>query len=139
MLLHPGPYEEVPKQPCNPMLANLNPVNSEAIMDQLAQPKAPEAWVYGIKFEVCPYGLFTSGQMIAKVQVSCAYNYLPCGILQLTINELANKWDVPLLLQEKLEEPEQIYIFSNFVVSAGKTLLVASDYMISSRILGGWF
>ena len=89
MLLHPGPYEEVPKQPCNPMLANLNPVNSEAIMDQLAQPKAPEAWVYGIKFEVCPYGLFTSGQMIAKVQVSCAYNYLPCGILQLTINELA--------------------------------------------------
>ena len=85
------------------MLASLDPVNSADKMDQQAQPEAPEAWVYGTEFDVCPYGLFTDGKMSAKVRVSCVYNYHPWVIIQLTITELATIWDVPMLLQENLE------------------------------------
>ena len=43
------------------MLASMDPVNSAAKMDQLAQPEAPEAWVYGMQSQIWPYGLFPSG------------------------------------------------------------------------------
>ena len=83
-------------------------------MDQPAQLEAPEAWLYGSRFEVWPHGLFTTEQMSAEVQVSCVYNYPPWFIRQLTINDLANLWNVPLLLQYKLEELDQIYILVQF-------------------------
>ena len=102
ILLHPSPYAELPKQPCDPIFHSVNPVNSAVTMSQPSQPKEPEAWVYESKSEVCPYGLFTAGQMIAKVRLSFVYNSLPWVIRQLTINDLATLWDVPLLLQEKL-------------------------------------
>ena len=108
MILFPRPFAEVPNQPCNPMLASANPVNSAAKMDQLAQPEAQEARSYGKKFEVWTYGLFHVGQMSAKVRVSCVYNYPPWGIHQITTNELATLWDIPLLFQDKLEELDKI-------------------------------
>ena len=74
------------------------------------------------------------------MRVPCVYNYPPWGILQLTINELARLWDVPLLLQEKLEELDEKSLLVQFLSSvSGKTLLLASDYLIISRIRGGWF
>ena len=135
MILHPGPYAEVPKQPCNDMLASVNAVNSTLKMIQPEQPEDPEARVYGSEFEVWPYGLFPVGKIIAKMRVYCVYNYLPLVILQLTINELSTLWDVHMLLQEKLEELDQKTLLVQFLSSVlGKTLLLASDYLISSRI-----
>ena len=90
ILLRPVPYAEVTKKPWNPMLDSMNPVNLADKMDQPAQLDAPEAWVYGPKLEVWPYGLFTDRKMSTKVWVPCVYNYLPWGNLQLTINELDN-------------------------------------------------
>ena len=110
MLLHPGTYAEVPNQPCNPTLSIVNPFNSASKIDQLAQTEAPENQMYGTKLEVWIYSLFPAGKMSAKVRVSCVYNYLPWGIHQLTINELYTLWDVPLLMQEKLEELDQFSI-----------------------------
>ena len=73
------------------------------------------------------------------MQVPCVYNFLPWGIRQLTINDLATLWDVPLLLKEKLEEFDKKILVVKFLSSVlGKTLLLASDYLISSRIQGGW-
>ena len=68
------------------MLASVSPVNSAAKIDLPAQPDTQEARVYGTKFEVWPYDLFTAGQMSTKVRVSCVYNFPPWGIHQLTIN-----------------------------------------------------
>ena len=57
-----------------------------------------------------------------------------------TINELATLWDVPLSLQEKLEEPDKIFFLVQSLSSVtGEMLLPASDYLISLRIWGGWF
>ena len=49
MLLHPSPYEEIPKQPWNPMLASVNPVTSAVPKSQPEQPDNPEAQVHGSK------------------------------------------------------------------------------------------
>ena len=46
MILHPSPYLDIPKQPWNPMLASVNPVNSTVPNSQHAQPDNPEAWEY---------------------------------------------------------------------------------------------
>ena len=70
MILHPGPYTEVPNQPWNPMLDIVNLVNTALKINQLEQPEETEAWVYGSKFEVWPYDLFTEGKMSAKVRAS---------------------------------------------------------------------
>ena len=112
MLLHPDPYAEVPKKPWNPMLACANPVNSASKMDQPEQPEAPEPWFYGKKFEVWTYVLFTDEEMSAKVRVPCVYNSPPWGIIQHTINDLATLWDVPILLQEKLDELDLISLLA---------------------------
>ena len=104
MLLQPSPYKEIQKQPWNHMLASVNPVTSEVSKIQPAQPDNPEDQVYGSKAEVWPYGLFPEGYMGKRVQVPCVYNSPPWGIRQLTINDLDTLWDVPMLLQEKLEE-----------------------------------
>ena len=139
MILHPSPYAEVPKQPWNPMLASVNLVNSSVTMSQLAQPEYPEAWMYGLNPDVWPYGLFPAGRMSAKVWVSCVYNSPLWGIRQLTINNVSTLWDVPLLLQDKLEELDQKSLLVKFLSSVpGKILLLASDCLISSSIRGGW-
>ena len=139
ILLHLDTYAEVPKKPWNPTLDSLNPVNSEVKMSQPAQPEEPEARVYGSKFDVWPYILFPAVKMTAKVRVSCVYNYLTWGIRQLTINYMAMLWDVPMLLQEKLEEIDQKSLSVQFLSSVpGKKLILAIDYMISSSIRGGW-
>ena len=104
MLLHPIPYSEIPKQPWNPMLDSANPVNSTVTKSQPAQYETSETQVYVSKAQLCPYGLFPIVYMVPKVRVPCVYNYPPWGIHKLTISELAILWDVPLLLQEKLEE-----------------------------------
>ena len=104
MLLHPSPYAEIPKQPWNPMLDSVNLVTSEFPKGQQTQPDNSEARVYGSKSKVWPYGLFPEVNMGERVQVTSVYNSPPWGIRQLTINDLATLWDVPLLLQEKLEE-----------------------------------
>ena len=54
MLLHPSLYEEIPKQPWNPMSASVNPVTSAVPKSQPSQPDNPEARLYGSKAEVCP-------------------------------------------------------------------------------------
>ena len=46
MLLHPSPYIDIPKQPWNPMLGSVNPVNTEVQNIQQAQPDNPESQVY---------------------------------------------------------------------------------------------
>ena len=120
MLLRFCPYAEIPKQPWNPMLASVNPVTSVVPKIQPAQPENLEAQVSGSKSEVWPYGLFPAGRMGKKVRVPCVYNSPPWGIRQLTINELATLWDVPMLLQEKLEELHKILVGSIFVISAGE-------------------
>ena len=137
MLLHPSPYAEIQKKPWNPMLASVNPVTSAVPKSQLTQPDNPEARVYGSKAEVWPYGLFPAGHMRKGVRVPCVYNYPPWGILQLTINELATIWDVPLLLQDKLEELDKKFLLVQFFsLVPGKTLLLASYYLMRSRIRG---
>ena len=98
MLLHPSPYIDIPKQPWNPMLGSVNPVNSEVPNIQLAQPDNNESWVYGSKSEVWPYGLFPAGHMRKRVRVPFVYISQPWVIQQLTINGLATLWDVPLFL-----------------------------------------
>ena len=103
MILHPCPYEDIKKQPWNPMLDSVNPVTSEVPKSQPAQPDNPEAWVYGSNAKVWPYGLFPAGHTGKRVRAPCVYNSSPWGIRKLTINELATLWDVPLFLQEKLE------------------------------------
>ena len=73
------------------------------------------------------------------MRVPCFYNSLPWGIQKLTINKLATLWDAPLLLHEKLEELDKKSLLVQFLSSVpGKILLLASDYLISSRIRGGW-
>ena len=135
ILLHPCPYTEIPTQAWNPMLASVIPVNSAVAKSQPEQPDNPEARVYGSMAEVWPYGLFPAGNMGKRVRVPCIYNYPPWVIRQLTINELATLWDVPMLLQEKLEELDKKYLLVQFLSSMlGKTFLLASDYLISSRI-----
>ena len=85
------------------------------------------------------YGLFPAEHMGKRVRLTCVYNSPQWGIRQLTVNELATLWDVPLLLQEKLEELNKKSLLVQFFSSVpGKTLLLASDYMISSRIRGVW-
>ena len=92
-----------------------------------------------MKSNFWPYGLFTSGQISAKVQASRVYNFLTWVIILLTINDLDNLWYVPLLLQEKLEEIDQTTLLVNFLLLVpGKVLLLASNYMISLIIRGGW-
>ena len=113
-MLHPCPYEEIPKQPWNPILASVNPETSAVTNIQPAQPEKPEARVYGSKAEVWPYGLFPAGHMVKKVQVPCVYNFPPWGIRRLTTNDLAKLWDVPLLLQEKFEEIDKNNCWFNF-------------------------
>ena len=99
MIIQPSPYEDIPNQTWNPMLASVNPVTSAVPMSQPAQPDNPEARVYGSKSKVCPYGLFPAENMGKRVRVPCVYNSPPWVIRQLTINELATLWYVPLLLQ----------------------------------------
>ena len=86
------------------MLGIVNPVTSAVPKSQPAKPDNPESWVYVSKSEVCPYGLFPEGHMGKRVRVPCVYNSPPWGIQKLTINDLAALCNVPLLLQEKLEE-----------------------------------
>ena len=74
MLLHPSPYAEIPQQPWNPMLAGANSVNSVVTKSQRAQPENTEDWVYGLKSEVWPYGLFPAGHMGTKLRVTFVYN-----------------------------------------------------------------
>ena len=139
MILHPSPYVEIPNKPRKPMLDGTNTVNSAATMSQRAQPQEPEARVYESKSEVWTYDLLTAGKMSTKARLSCVYISLPRDICQLTINQLATLWYVRLLLQEKLEELDQKYLLVQFFSSVpGKTLIIASDYMIRSRIKGGW-
>ena len=84
--------------------------------------------MYGSKSKVWPYGLFSAGNMGKRVRVPCVYTSPPWVIRQLTINDLANIWDVPLLMQEKLEEPDKKYLLVQFLSSVpGKKLLLASD------------
>ena len=86
------------------MFASVNPVTSAVPNIQPAQPENTESWVYVSKSEVWPYGLFLAVHMGKEVGVYCIYNYPLWGIQQLTINDLATLWDIPMLLQEKLEE-----------------------------------
>ena len=52
---------------------------------------------------------------------------------------MATLWDAPLLLQEKLGKPDKKALLVQCLSSVpGKTLLLASDYLISSSIWGGW-
>ena len=113
-LAHAGTYAEIPNQPWNPMLASVNLVILEATRIQPEQPEKPEDWVYGSKSEVWPYGLFPGGNISTKVRVSCVYNSTQWGVFQLTINDLYTLWDVPLLLQEKLEELDKNPCWFNF-------------------------
>ena len=96
------------------MLASVKPVTSEVTKSQLAQPENPEARLYVSKAEVWPYGLFPAGNMRKEVRVPCVYNSPPWGIQQLTINELATLWYVPLLLQDKLEELDKKSLLVQF-------------------------
>ena len=138
MMLYPGTYTEVPNQLWNPMLASINPFNLEIKMDQPAQPEVPEDWVYGMKSKVWPYGLVPFGKISAKVWVSCDYTSPPWVVHHITINELATLCDVPLFLQDKLEELYQTHLLVQFLsLSPWKTLLLESNYLISSRIQGG--
>ena len=139
MLLHPCPYEDIPKQPWNPMLASVNPLNSAVSKSQPSQPNNPEARVYGSNTEVWKYVLLPAGHMVKMVQLPCVYNYPPWEIQQLTTNELATLWDVPLLLQEKSEELDKKSLLVQYLTSVlGKKLLLASDYLIILRIRGAW-
>ena len=108
-------WEQIYKnQPWYNMLASVNPVTSAVPKSQLAQPDNPEAQVYGAMAEVWPYGLFPAVHMLKRVRVPCVYNYPPWVIRQLTINEVAMLWYVPLLLQEKLEELDKNPCWFNF-------------------------
>ena len=83
------------------MLASVNPVTSAVPKSQPTQPDNTEAWVYGSNSEVWPYGLFPAVHIGKRVGVPYVYDYPPWGIWQLTINEMATLWDIPLLLQDK--------------------------------------
>ena len=73
-----------------------------------------------------------------RVQAPCVYNSAPWGIRQLSINDLATPWDVPLLLQNKLEKLDKKYLLVQFLsLVPEKTFLLASDYLVSLRINGG--
>ena len=138
ILLHPFPYVEIPNQPWNPILASLNPVTSEFTKIQPAQPDNPEAQVYVSMDEVGPCGLFHARHIGKRVRVPSVYNYPPWVIRKLTINELDKLWDFPLLLQEKSEKLDKKYLLVQFLSSVpGKTFLLASGYLIISRIQGG--
>ena len=79
--------------------------------------------------------------MGTNVQVHCVYNYPPWGIRKITINDMAVLLYVPMFLQENLEELDKKFLLVQFLSSvSGKTLLLASDYLIISRIRrwGGW-
>ena len=48
-------------------------------------------------------------------------------------------WDVPLLLQDKLEELDKKSLLVQFFSSVpGNIFLLSSDFLISSRIQEGW-
>ena len=73
------------------------------------------------------------------MRVPCVYNYPPWGIRQLTINNMDTLWDVPLLLQYKLEELDKKPLLVQFLsLVLGKTLLLDSYYLTSLRIQRGW-
>ena len=64
--------------------------------------------------EVWPYGLFPAVHMLKRVWVPFVYNSPPWVIRQLTINEVATLWYVPLLLQDELEELDENPCWFNF-------------------------
>ena len=103
VLICPCPYAEIPMQPWNPMLYSMNPVTSEVTKIQPSQPDKPKSRVYGFKSGVWTYFLLPTLNMVKKLRVPCVYNSPPWVIQQLTINELATLWYVPLFLQENLE------------------------------------
>ena len=45
MIIQPSPYEDIPNQTWNPMLASVNPVSSAVPKIKLAQPDNTEDWV----------------------------------------------------------------------------------------------
>ena len=106
----------------------MNTVSSAVTRIQPAQPEKVDDQVYGLKSNVWPYGLLPAGNMSTRVQVYFVYNSPRWGIYQLTINELAPLWDIPLLLQEMLEEIDKKSLLVQFLsLVLGKKLLLASD------------
>ena len=76
--------------------------------------------------------------MEKRVRVPCVYNYPPWGIRKITINDMATQWDVPLLLQEKLEEIDKNPYRFNFFIGAGEDVAPIQWLLDKFEDTGGW-
>ena len=91
------------KQPWIPLQAALQPVTSAPPAAQPQAPVAREARVYQDGSEVLSFGLFTASRPTSLVRIPCIFNTpVKWGARQLTQEEAATFWNVPILLQERL-------------------------------------
>jgi hypothetical protein len=138
-----SPSKESPpllKQPWIPLQAALHPVTSARPADKPQVPTVRDARVYHDGSEVLPFGLFPASRPASLVRVPCVFNTpVKWGVRQLTQEEAATLWDVPLLLQERLARDGYSTMLGRFLHGVpGKTLLLGGDYLLSSQIRGGW-
>ena len=97
-----------------------------------------EARVWKDGTKILPFGLFPASCPASLVRVPCVFNTpVKWGVHQLTQEEAATLWDVPLLLQERLTRDGYSTMLERFLHGVpGKTLLLGGDYLLSSQIRG---
>ena len=132
------PYPPLPSQPWTPMEASVNSVTSAtpALPPSVSGTQSPAVSWSGL--EIMPFGLFPSSHKSARVRVRCVFN-VPSkwGSRSLTVPELSALWDVPILLQDRVLREFSTGLLHRFTQGVpGKTLLLGSDYLLSSRIRG---
>ena len=128
-------------QPWIPLQAALNPVMLVPPAPEPLDPLEHAHQVHRHGLEVFPFFLFLATSLTAQVQVPCVFNTpVKWGLRQLTQQEEATLWDVLLFLQEHI--PRDVWstmMLSRFLRGVPvKTLLLGSDFLLSSQIRGEW-
>ena len=128
----------IPPQPWAPVDSMLDslvscPVASEPCFDEI-----PLAKVYSVGSEILPFGLFPSDKLGAHVRVRSVFNSTRWGSRKLTLVEIANLWDVPILLQEHCATSRSSIVLSELLTSTpGKVLQLGTDALLASYFFGG--
>jgi len=89
---------------------------------------------------VAPFGLFPAGAVSSLVTCWCVRNKPSyyC-VRRLEPKELANRWDVPLLVQEYATGLNLLPLLTAFLGTVpGKTLLLGSDFLVAYFLRGWW-
>ena len=139
-LIHGHPlWPQCPVQPWAPLRSLLHSVTSARPAPQPPASSSAPGPLY-VDGDVSPYGLFPFVSPHASVRVPCVFNRASeWGSRPLVPAEHAALCDVPILLQDWLTANRSPLVLPMFWhAPPGKTLLLGSDYLLSSWIRGGW-